>query len=475
MVLGLILLSVVTSAALWTLRRRFRHLVAQPRTNSTTLTPPPGAPLPHALAPALTQHPDLTGIHTLYDPLDALASRLELTGAATSSIDVQYYMWRRDTAGLMLLGALFDAADRGVRVRLLLDDNTTAGMDDTLAHFVTHPNIELRLFNPFPMRRMRTLGYLLDFARLNRRMHNKAMVFDATLAILGGRNIADDYFNDFASGMFMDLDIVAAGPVVADVSAQFDAYWASPLAVPARHVLHPLRPARARALVRARRELLAKPQAATYSAALAETPFLPRLDQPDAGFRWVEAELLVDAPNKAEGRARDRDLLWPYLLRALGTPARELDVISPYLVPTATGVRALAKIATGGVRVRILTNALAVSDVGIVHAGYAHRRKPLLRAGIQLYEYAGENAPRRDPEHKLDLLGRRRKGTSPYSRNKLHAKVFSADRARVFIGSLNFDPRSLWLNTEMGVVIHSPEMAADLAEIFNAAIEDRAY
>ncbi len=470
MILGLILVAASTLVALLAVRQRFRRLAARPRQPGTTRPAPRDAPLPRLLAGALAQHPGLNGIHSLFDPLDALAARLELTQAAVSSIDVQYYIWHRDTAGLMLLGALCDAAARGVRVRLLLDDNSTAGLDDTLAHFAAHPNVELRLFNPFPMRRGRSLGYVLDFARLNRRMHNKAMIFDASLAIIGGRNIGDDYFNDFSSGMYMDMDIAAAGPVVSEVSAQFDAYWASPLAVPSAHVLRALPPHRARSLTRTRAATLARPQATAYRAALAQARYLARFDRPDAGFLWAKADLVVDPPAKAEGRARDRDLLWPYLLHALGRPQREMDLISGYLVPTRAGVRALARIAAGGVRVRVMTNSLALNDVGIVHAGYAHRRKPLLRAGVRLFEYAGERP--RPPGQKLDLLGRHRKGTSPFSRNKLHAKVFSVDRARVFIGSFNFDPRSLWLNTELGVVIHSPELATDLAEAFGTT---RAY
>lgn len=443
-----------------------------PHPATTALAPDPAARIPAALSGGLAAHPGLNGIHMLIDPMDALAARIEMAEAADTSIDAQYYLWKSDTAGLLLLNALRAAARRGVRVRLLLDDNGTAGQDDMLALLDAEENIEVRLFNPFPMRRARVLGYLSDFARLNRRMHNKAMIFDGTVTILGGRNIGDDYYSTLSGNFFMDMDIAAAGPVVADVAAQFDTYWNAAPAIPARAILRPVAPSRAQALSEAEAALLSRPEARAYHAALRETGFAGRLLRGEIPLKWCKATLISDPPEKVHGRAHARDMLWHYLRRSLGRPETELLLISPYLVPTRSGAMALRRFARGGVRVRILTNSFASTDVGIVHAGYAHWRRPLLRAGVELYEYTPDaTAGRAHP----DLLGKRIKGTSPFSRNKLHAKVFVVDRRRVFIGSFNFDPRSLRLNTELGVVIDSEAVAGEIVEGFLREVPRNAW
>ncbi|MFC5739685.1 phospholipase D-like domain-containing protein [Sinirhodobacter huangdaonensis] len=437
------------------------------------LPPPAGGRLATAFAARLAAHPGLNAVHLLIDPVDALAARLELIAAAERSIELQYYIWQDDTAGALMLGALRTAAARGVRVRVLIDDNGTAGMDEILATLDTLPHVEVRLFNPFPLRRLRVLGYLADFHRLNRRMHNKAMMVDGTVAILGGRNIGDDYFNRFApGGLYMDLDVAVAGPVVAEVARQFDLYWNAPPSIPSALLLTPPAPARAEALLTAEAARLTAPGAAAYVAALGRAHAEGRVLAADAPFSFAPAQLVFDPPEKIVGRIGSRRMLWRHLIRALGTPKRDLVLISPYLVPTRSGVKTLARYARDGIRVRILTNSFAASDVPLVHSGYAHRRAPLLRRGVELWEYAADAEKRRPA---TDFLARRLKGTSPFSRNKLHAKVFAVDRTRVFIGSFNFDPRSIRLNTELGVVIDAPAIAEAITDSFDDFVPERAW
>lgn len=469
----LIALAALASAGLTLLVARLRHPVPHgPFASSQTHALPEGR-LAQLFAARLAEHPDRNAAHLLADPFDALAARLELIAAAEAAIDLQYYIWQDDTAGALMLAALREAATRGIRVRLLLDDAGSFGLDATLAALVTHPNIDVRLFNPFPLRRTRLLSYLADFSRLNRRMHNKAMIVDGTLAVLGGRNIGDDYFNQFApGGLYMDLDVAIAGPVLPEVSRQFDLYWNAPLSVPARALVNPVSPAQLDALLAVESARLARPEAASYGEALA----LARRDgsvlDPATPFSYAKAELVFDPPEKAIGLLESHRMLWRRLVRVLGQPKTDLVLISPYLVPTRAGVKALSRYARAGVRVRIFTNSFATSDVPLVHSGYAHRRKPLLRRGVEIWEFAPDAETRRPTS---ELFARKLKDVSPFSRNKLHAKVFAVDRARIFIGSFNFDPRSMRLNTELGLVLDAPNLASAVTDAFARFVPERAW
>ncbi|MDD8021824.1 MAG: phospholipase D family protein [Paracoccaceae bacterium] len=479
--LGLLALTALAAAGLTLGIARLLHPRPRgPHPASHALPPPPESRIAAALAARLAAHPGLNAVQLLGDPVKALAARLALIEAAQSSVDLQYYIWQNDTAGALMLDALRAAASRGLRVRLLLDDNGTSGLDETLAVFAALPNVEVRLFNPFPIRRARVLGYLSDFSRLNRRMHNKAMVVDGSAAILGGRNIADDYFNRFApGGLYMDLDVAVAGPVVPEVATQFDLYWNSIPAIPAQLLLAPVSPDRVAALTAQEIARLSQPDAVGYVAALRLAGHAPPLLAPDAPLTYAPARLLFDPPEKISGLLQGKKMLWHHLLEALGQPHSELLLISPYLVPTRVGVRALGRFARNGVRTRILTNSFAANDVPLVHSGYAHRRRPLLRRGVELLEYAPDadttHAPDGPGAFLADFVGSRIKGTSPFSRNKLHAKVFAVDRARVFIGSFNFDPRSMRLNTELGLLIEAPSIAAGISDAFDNYFPARAW
>nr|WP_255592649.1 phospholipase D family protein [Bordetella sp. BOR01] len=420
--------------------------------------------LGQAIGPLADAHPGLSGIHALADAHDAFAARALLIQAAQKTLDVQYYIWRGDMTGTLLLEALFNAAERGVRVRLLLDDNGIAGLDDVLAALDTHPNIEVRLFNPFTVRRPKMLGYLTDFARLNRRMHNKSLTADNQATIIGGRNVGDEYFGAADDVLFADLDLLAAGQVVGEVSADFDRYWASQSAYPAAALLDMPDAAQLPMLHRSASRFEKDPAALAYMNALRDLPFIRQMLARQLPFEWAPARMLSDDPAKALGQAPDGVTLADQLQHVLGQPASHLELVSPYFVPTAAGTDAFVQMVQRGVQVRVLTNAYEATDVAVVHSGYAKRRKDLLRGGVQLYEMRSQSQAKPP-------------GQGPFgsSGSSLHAKTFAVDGKRVFVGSFNFDPRSMHLNTELGFVIDSPVLAGQMADTFEQGISRQAY
>jgi putative cardiolipin synthase len=401
-------------------------------------------------------HPGKSGTVPLRDARDAFAARAHLADAAERTLDVQYYIWRNDMSGTLLFEALRRAADRGVHVRLLLDDNNTSGLDVLLAALDSHPNITVKLFNPFTLRRWRTLNFLIDFSRLNRRMHNKSFTADRQVTIVGGRNIGDEYFDAHNEIAFVDLDVLAIGPVVDDVVVDFDRYWHSASAYPTSPLLPPPERTSVQELEKAAERVAHSRAAVAYVHALNSSRFVQDLIAGTLQYDWSDVRMLSDDPSKALGRAKPRELLTTRLGEALRQPARELQLISAYFVPTRAGVDALVNLARAGVRITVLTNSLEATDVGIVHAGYAKHRKRLLGAGIAIYELKRMSAM---------PSGRDRKLTGS-SGSSLHAKTFSVDRERMFVGSFNFDPRSAQLNTEMGFLIDSPTAARAIADAF---------
>ncbi len=420
----------------------------------------PTSRLADTIRPLTAAHPGVSGLVALDEGGDAFAARIQLADAAEHTIDAQYYIWHHDNAGTLLLQALLRAADRGVKVRLLLDDNNTDGLDDLLAALNTHRCIEVRVFNPFPLRRLRWLGLLADFARLNRRMHNKSFTVDGIATIVGGRNIGDEYFGTGDGVQFVDLDVFAIGPVVDEVGADFERYWQCESARPLARVL---------GTHRADATTIAHLQSTRPPSPESEDTLRPRcvadLLCGCADFEWAHTRLISDDPAKVLGRARRRGLIWPKLREILGSPKRSLQVVSPYFVPTANGVAFFSTLASQGVAVSVLTNSLEATDVAAVHAGYAKRRAPLLRAGVRLFEL-----------RRLIALPRtRRRKRLVRSSASLHAKTFAIDNERVFIGSFNFDPRSARLNTEMGFMIDSPALAQRVARDVDDALPEHSY
>jgi cardiolipin synthase C len=436
------------------------------RTESHAFADTADTRLGRTLAPSEAAHPGATGIHALPVPYDAFAARYLLARAAERSLDVQYFLWNGDEVGYLLLEALCQAAERGVRVRILLDDLYTKGFDPTLAALGAEPNIEVRLYNPFVLREARALDFLSDFERLNRRMHNKSFTADNQVAIVGGRNIGNEYFGAGPGVGFADLDVIAAGPAVREVSQEFDLYWNSPSAYPAAPFVGAPGENAAAFLHERFATMRADPDAQAYIDAVRRTPLRRDLADGTLAFEWTRAQLVYDDPAKTLDRTGRTDvLLFPELIATIGRPQTTLDLVSPYFVPGDEGTATLAALAARGVSVRILTNSLAATDVPAVHAGYAKRRAELLAAGVHLYELK-PSALKASPAAAARFGSR----TSA----ALHAKTFAVDRERIFVGSFNFDPRSMHLNTEMGLVIDSPSLAGELRAAFDR-VPDTAY
>ena len=437
----------------------------EPRTVSSALTDTTGSSIGQAVRPLVDAHPDRSGLLRLVNGRDAFAARARLADAAERSLDVQYYIWQDDLTGTLLVDALRRAAGRGVRVRLLLDDNGTHGLDDVIASLVVQPNIEVRLFNPFASRRWRAVESVVEFGRLNRRMHNKSFTADNQVTIVGGRNVGDAYFGTGADPFFVDLDVLAIGPVVADVSRDFDAYWRSASSYPAERLIAAASPASIASVTAAADRVIHSAEAVAYADAVAQQPLVQKMAERDVSFEWAVTRLVSDDPAKGQGDAAEDDLLWPRLKRMLQPPGRELVLVSAYFVPGDAGVRYLDGLARAGTKVSVVTNSLEATDVAAVHSGYAKWRQSMLAAGVDLWEV--KRAAQTGVARALRPVGS--------SGSSLHAKTFEVDRAQVFIGSFNFDPRSKELNTELGFVIDSTAMAGDIADTLRARLPDLAY
>ncbi|MEJ2400733.1 MAG: phospholipase D family protein [Xanthomonadales bacterium] len=399
-------------------------------------------------------NPGLSAAHPLGNGMEALAARVVLARAAEMSLDVQYYIWHSDEAGRILLKELLDAADRGVRVRILLDDIGVGAADDEgFLLLDAHPLVSIRLFNPIALRNSRTLGLLANPLRLNQRMHNKSMTADNLLTVVGGRNIGNEYFSMDELVNFADLDVLALGPVVDQVSDSFDTFWNSEAAFPL-DAFHETRGSEDDLVaVRERLDTWLAENAETYYEAMRTTTFNIDLHSREVRLYWGEIVALYDAPEKVLGERPE--LLVDQLGSLLGSVDQDLMIVSPYFVPGKDGTAVLVDAARRGVKVDVYTNSLAATDVGAVHAGYKKSRRDLLEGGVELFEMM--------PSLNTDADGQRNLSFSGSSGASLHAKMFIIDRRRVFIGSMNLDPRSIELNTEIGLLIDSPELAARLS------------
>lgn len=439
------------------------------------LTADSQAPLSEYAETLQLLHPGDSGVQVLGDPLDAMVARLLLISHAETAIDLQYYIYRGDDTGGLIALALMDAADRGVRVRILLDDLATTSKDEGLLALATHPNIQVRSFNPNPSRHFNTLGMLFNFPRLNYRMHNKSLTADNRFSIVGGRNIGNEYFAADEALEFGDLDLWLTGPVVTQVSKSFDEYWNAP------HV-QPISALSDIKVSQAQLDVFASDIEQARSA-MASHPYLNRLinsrmlaslnnahispaeegqtESEAYQWYWGDAVLWVDPPLKQSQQVQP-DWVVAELWQAMESVESELLLISPYFVPTESGTDLLLQLASRGITVTVITNSLAATDVLAVHAGYQSYRERLLAGGVRLFEIKAD-------------IGGADKSLTGSSKSSLHAKTVIFDRKHLFVGSFNFDPRSALLNTEMGVVITQPLLAGRLSDVIEVQLPQQAY
>jgi len=408
---------------------------------------------------AATQPDGYSGFRLLAESTEAFAARTEMIRAAQVSLDIQYYIVHDGLTTRALIDELLQAADRGVRVRLLLDDTTSDGHDYRIGILAAHPNIQIRVFNPLHLGRSnaitRSMGRLLHLSLQHRRMHNKLMLVDGSLAIVGGRNLGDEYFEADQGMNFTDIDLLGAGPVAEQLAQSFDEYWNNQLSVPIRRFLwwQP-KPSQ---LVKARQQLRdylrqARQDNSEQYQRLMQYKQEPQLQQWLDQLIWAPGEAMWDAPEKllAEGVPATSLLLTTQLAPTMQAVSSELTLVSAYFVPTADGVAYLADRAGAGVTVRILTNSLEATDVPAVHGGYAPYREEMLELGVRLFELRRQ--PQQEPSY--SFLGE--------SESSLHSKAAVFDQQKVFIGSLNLDPRSVLWNTEVGILVESDELAREV-------------
>ncbi len=409
---------------------------------------------------------DLSGGQAGFVPLSdgdqALGARLRLIEGAQDTLDLQYFLMKPDLGGALISAALLQAADRGVRVRILLDDFFTTIDDSSLSLIDAHDNIQVRIYNPAARPWPKPVGMALDFSRVNRRMHNKSFTADQAFAIIGGRNIADEYFQLNTSSEFADFDLLVVGPPVREIGDEFDLYWNDGWAVPLSSLYDP---ATTQELREARDELRAElnPARQVYDDAI-ENPYIRQIGTSAVPLYRGRAELVVDPPQKLKQPVRGGPRpLGETLLARMRDAKRDVILLTPYFVPEDYGARLFSELAQRGVRVRIVTNSLAATNHAYVHAGYRRHRVNLLKAGVELYELRADS---------LQALG-----LVPAESEigvVMHTKLAVIDDT-VFVGSLNLDPRSIKQNTELGLFISSRQFARDILAELEQDLADYTY
>ena len=443
------------------------------RPYSPALAPSIDSPLVR-IARESTPEPSLTGFRLMPLGPYALDARIELIQRARYSLDVQYYLIQDDRTGRLFMRSLRDAALRGVRVRLLVDDLYTAGADPMFLGLAAFPKVEVRLFNPFCCAREnvvnRFVASLADWRRLNHRMHNKLFIADGAIAVMGGRNIADEYFARGATSNFVDMDVLVVGNAVHQLAGIFDIYWNSRQAYPVEAILGESTDRRE---TRHHFDQLVDEGDQMRSVAvppidmLGHRPLGEDLDAGRLSLAWGKAVAFADQPGKVMATSAEMAQSMTVQMNVMDRVAlasRQVVISSPYFVPGPTGVEAFAGLTKRGVAVVILTNSLAANDEPLTHVGYARYRVGLVRAGVEL--------------HELSPAGLRRHSWDAFpglSHGRLHAKTAVIDQSRVYVGSMNLDPRSENFNTELGIVAECPELAQDVIRVIDAARLQNSY
>jgi putative cardiolipin synthase len=433
--------------------------VNQPKEFSSALRTAPNSGVAGDIRKLVARHPGKSGFALIDNNRAAFTDRIALADYAQKTLDVQYYIWSADTIGKILADHVIQAADRGVRVRCLVDDMYLKSRDEGAAVLAAHPNIEVRVFNPHRFRSLRTLNFALDFTRLNHRMHNKTMIMDNACAIIGGRNMADEYFGLNDDFNMRDLDIVAVGPIVPKVSNVFDEFWNSEAAVPAENLLK-----NQEVIDNFRQQVAILRKSLTadrypFPLTMDVGQIKSRWNEVERAFVWADGEVFHNSyeslKHPGHGESINRSLT-----RELLAAKHEVRFEAAYYVTRRRGIELGRKMVDNGVKIRVLTNSLATNDVGAAQAGYARTRKTLLRGGVELYELRPDAAALRAQ-------------VAPHAkqaRTAIHTKALVIDGRKSFVGSYNLDPRSANINSEVGLMVNSEEFARRVAAYLDQGV-----
>ncbi|MND47437.1 Cardiolipin synthase [compost metagenome] len=412
----------------------------------------------------------LTAYLALDDAFSSIASRLHLINKAQHNIDLQYYIWEDDSIGHLMLAELLKAADRGVKVRLLIDDQNGTKLDATLKQLAAHPNFEIKLFNPYRFRKLRVIDYAFRLKHINHRMHNKLIIADGAIAVTGGRNISREYFDASDNFQFTDMDILFYGTAVQHANDVFHEFWNDNLSYSVPQLLG-----------NGNQEQLSKLRQYYELTALQKDQLKKRIELAekqinkhlkDRPINWAKAHFIADSPNKIRGEATNDQLIYSQMLNIMGEPKQHLELVSAYFVPTRKGTDYLVNLSKNDVRIRILTNSFLANDVAVVHAFYQKYRHDLLQNGIKLYEFKPYIERTKRTWYEVvtgNVIPAKGKNTS-----SLHAKFFDID-GMVFIGSFNFDPRSANLNSEVGLVVESDVLQKYISRSLDQYLPQIAY
>jgi len=412
----------------------------------------------------------LTAYLTLDDAFISIASRLHLINKAQHNLDLQYYIWEDDSIGHLMLAELLKAADRGVKVRLLIDDQNGTQLDFTLKQLAKHPNFEIKLFNPYKFRKLRVIDYAFRLKNINRRMHNKLIIADGAIAVTGGRNISREYFDASENFQFTDMDILFYGNAVDHANQVFQDFWNDDLSYSVPQLLG-----------NATQEQLSKLRKYYELTALQKDQLKRRIELAekqinehlkDRPINWAKAHFIADSPNKIRGEASGNQLIYHQMLNIMGEPKQHLELVSAYFVPTRKGTDYLAELVKNNVEVRVLTNSFLANDVPVVHAFYKKYRHDLLKGGVKIHEFKPYIERNKRTWYEVvtgNVIPAKNKNAS-----SLHAKFFDID-GMVFIGSFNFDPRSANLNTEVGLVVESDVLQDQISTSLDQYLPQIAY
>ena len=411
---------------------------------------------------------------TAYLPLNeaffSIAARRHIITSAKYTIDLQYYIWENDTIGQLLLSDLLQAADRGVHVRLLIDDQNGTQLDSTFQQLAQHSHFQIKLFNPYKFRKLKILDYIFRFKHINHRMHNKLIIGDGELAVTGGRNISREYFDASENFQFTDLDILFFGTATKQATLLFNTFWNDELSVSTIKIL-----------TKGSNEELKQLRNQYELNELRRTEHRKKIEHAERYIHknletipicWVKAHFVGDSPNKIRGSSLKHELISQQIITLMGIPKNHIELVSAYFVPQKRGLKYFQKLRQHDIHIRILTNSYLANDVPVVHAFYQKYRKHLLKAGVKLFEFKPYIQRKKRTWYEIvtgNVIPAKGKNAS-----RLHAKFFDIDGI-VFIGSFNFDPRSAHLNTEVGLVVESKKLQNEISQSLNQYLPEIAY